>query len=103
MSCTTHDVTRAPTTYLLKIVMVSSLGRILSPVFVAVFSALFATLIGKYNVPLPNPLKLLTTPAKSSSTFNNEFRLFVLASGMDPVVECVNQLCTVDVTHNLSN
>ena len=41
--------------------MVFALHRILFPIFLIIFAAL----IGKHNIPLPNPLKLLITPARS--------------------------------------
>lgn len=67
--------------------MVFPLCRIL----LAIYLAILAVLIGKYNLPLPNLLKLLITPAElePSNSLNNDFGLFVFAAGTDPVIDIV--------------
>jgi hypothetical protein len=80
--------TSAKASTVLKTIMVSSLRRVLFPILLAVI----AVSIGKYSIPFPNLLKLLITPVEQSNNSNNDFGLFVLAAGMNPVIECVNQL-----------
>jgi hypothetical protein len=64
----------------------------------ATFLALLALLIGiltKHNVSLTTPLKAWLAGGSSLSESDHQFGLYVLAPGVDPVVECVNQLyCT---------
>jgi hypothetical protein len=61
----------------------SSLRRIVFTTSVALLASLIG-IFAKYNVPLPNPLRLWFP---SSIHSDDQFGLFVVASGVDPIVE----------------
>jgi hypothetical protein len=73
----------------------SYLARTLFATFVALL-ALLVGILTKHNVSLTTPLKAWLTGGSSLS--DRQFGLYVLAPGVDPVVECVNRLYCTSIT-----